>query len=319
MKPLPIVTVIAVCYNHEKYLEESIQSVFNQSYQAIELIIIDDCSWDGSQEKILKIAKKHPEIVVIFNDKNLGNCKTFNNALAFAKGKYIIDLATDDILLPDKVTKQVQVFEKSNEKTGVIFSNLIFIDENTKLVKPLYLPNQTVESGNIYEVLIRKSYIFPSSMMIKKEVFYELQGYDETLAYEDFDFWIRSSRNWEYVYLPEILSCQRIVSGSLSTKFVTKKNLLVPSTTKVCHKILALNRTPLEQKALIIRLRLLLRQCVFSENFQAGLEVVALLYQLKGQNLLSFVFTFINQLELPINRLYLNYRKLIQYWRSINY
>ncbi|MEA5141580.1 glycosyltransferase family 2 protein [Arcicella rigui] len=304
----PTVSIIALCYNHEKFIEASIQSVLKQSYQAIELIIMDDCSTDDSRNKILAISQKHPSIKIIFNERNLGNCKSFNQALKYAKGKYIIDLATDDILLPERVRKQVEAFENATTDTGVVFSNLDFIDENATYLKTFYKAEQNVPSGDIYEALIRKSFILPSSMMIKKEVFDELKGYDETLAYEDFDFWIRSSRNWKYKYLPEILTQQRIVSGSLSTKFIQKKNHLVPSTVQVCKKILALNRSASENKALVERLHLVLRQCVFSENFDAGNEVIELLQQLNGHNFLTYFFTILNTLKIPINRLYLTYR-----------
>lgn len=310
----PIVTVIAICYNHEKFLEESILSVLNQTYTAIQLIVVDDCSEDKSQEKIQTLFKNNLHVSLIFNEKNIGNCRSFNKALALAKGKYVIDLSTDDVLFPERIERQVRIFEVSEPELGVVFSNATFINEYSEPIRYLYLENEHIASGNVYEEVIQKSYILPSTMMIKKEVLEQLGGYDEALAYEDFDFWIRSSRNWKYHYLPEKLTFHRINRGSLSTKFVYKHNQLVCSTVKVCNKIMKLNRSETEKIALVKRLRLVLKQCVFSENFEGGNEVILMLNRLNGHSFQSKIFSVINQFHFPINRLYLSYLFLKRYF-----
>ena len=126
----PLVTVIALCYNHEKFIEECLQSVLNQTYTNVELIIVDDFSTDMSRGKIKLFFAKYPFAKIILNEKNLGNCRSFNQAFHISKGKYIIDLSTDDVLLPTKIEEQVKLFE-SSEKVGVVFSDADFIDENS--------------------------------------------------------------------------------------------------------------------------------------------------------------------------------------------
>ncbi|MEA5401570.1 glycosyltransferase [Arcicella sp. DC2W] len=306
----PIVTVIALCYNHSKFLVESLSSVLHQTYKAIQLIVVDDASEDDSQQKILTFLQDYPAVQWIFNEKNTGNCKSFNQALFLAKGKYIIDLSTDDVLEKTRIEKQVRYFESLSDSHGVVFSNAIFIDEQGKILRTLYDKNQSIPEGNIYSKLIEQSFVLPSTMMVKKEVLEELKGYDETLAYEDFDFWIRSSRNWEYAYLPEILTYQRVVSASLSSKFIQKKNQLVISTVKVCAKIQSLNRNETENKSLIKRLYLVLKQCVFTENFEAGEEVVKMLNQLKGHTFKSKLLCIIIRFSIPLNFIYLKFNKL---------
>lgn len=306
----PIVTVIAICYNHAKFLVKSLSSVLHQTYQTIQLIVVDDSSEDGSQQKILAFLQDYQSVQWIFNEKNIGNCKSFNQALLLAKGKYIIDLSTDDVLEKTRIEKQVRYFESLSNSYGVVFSNAIFINEQGKTLNTLYEENQNIPEGNIYSKLIEQSFILPSTMMIKKEVLDSLKGYDEKLAYEDFDFWMRSSRNWEYAYLPEILTFQRVVSSSLSSRFIQKKNQLVVSTVKVCAKIQSLNRDETENKALIKRLYLVLKQCVFTENFEAGEEVIKMLNQLKGHTFKSKLLCIIIRFSIPLNFVYLKFNKL---------
>lgn len=308
MKSTPLISVIALCYNHEKYLWESLLSVVNQSYSAIELIIVDDCSTDNSRQLIEAFTQKFPAFI-IFNDVNQGNCRSFNKALSIAQGIFIIDLATDDVMLPNRLMSQIELFNRLDENVGIVFSNAVFINEHAEVGKLLYSPNQIIPEGDIYTKLLTESYILPATMMIRKTVLEQLNGYDESLAYEDFDFWVRSSRQWHYAYCPEVLMQQRKLSGSLSTKFLQKNNLLVPSTVEVCKKAAALNRTVAENQALIIRLRRALRQCIVTENYQAGQQTITLLHQLSGHNWQTRLLTIMNSLKLPIYFLYQWYKK----------
>ena len=300
----PLVSVIAICYNHEKYLLECLQSVVNQTYTNVELIIVDDCSEDKSQQKILKFHQENPTFQYIFNQENIGNCRSFNKAFKISKGKYIIDLSTDDVLLPKKVELQVEKFEKS-ASIGVVFSDADFIDENSNYLgnikNTLKLP-----IGNVYEdVLAGKSFTMPVTMMVRRTIIEQLDGYDANLSYEDFDFWVRASRICQFDYVPEMLSYQRIVKGSHSSKSILKKNQLVQSSVKVCHKAFLLNETESENKALVIRLRMELLRCAFTENFEAGKDILVLLNKTKGHNWKTFIGKILIYLGFPINPLFL--------------
>lgn len=316
-KGIPLVTVIALCYNHEKFVEKTLQSIVSQSYTNIELIIVDDFSTDKSREKILQFSENNFCSVIIFNEKNLGNCRSFNKAFAIAKGKYIIDLSTDDVMLPERIEKQVKKFEQCNAQTGVVHTGASYIDEKSKLLKST--PQSTDKSlpeGDVYMYFLKGSFIIPCTMMIKKEVLDQLGGYDETLAYEDFDFWIRSSRTWEYAYIPEILSLQRIVAGSHSTNFYRKHNKLVQTMVSVCKKALILNKSEEENQALLIRMRSNLMKCILSENFQSGKELTNMIEDLKGHNFRSWLLSKMLLLRLPfglISNHYLELRRFIKF------
>ena len=310
----PLVTIIALCYNHERFVEECLQSIINQTYKNIELIIVDDFSTDKSKEIIVAFSQKNIGICCIFNEYNVGNCRSFNQALKIAKGKYIIDLSTDDVLKPNRIEEQVKKFKES-DNIGIVFSDAEYIDEYSNWLGIFYRKNQRIPEGNIYEDILKKSFIMPSSMMIRKSILDKLGGYDENLKYEDFDFWVRSSRRYDYAYVPQILVQQRILNASHSTKFTQKHNLLTPSTVQVCEKALLLNETESENRALIIRLKVVLRQCVFTENYDSGKQVLLLLNKLKGNNWNTRFFQLLNATKIPLNCLYLKYIALRKYNR----
>lgn len=310
----PLVSVIAICYNHEKYLIECLQSVVNQTYSSVELIIFDDFSTDNSRKLILEFVKNNPSSQFTFNEKNIGNCCTFNQALKISKGKYIIDLSTDDVLLPNRIEEQVNLMEVSDE-IGVVFSDANFIDEKSEFIGN-FKKNVKFPIGNVYEdVLAGKCYTMPVTMMMRRTILEHLNGYDETLAYEDFDFWVRSSRICKYDYVPKILSYQRILNGSHSTKFFIKKSPLVQSSVKICQKAHLLNETESENNALAIRLRFELLRCAFTENFESGKNVLLLLDRIKGHNFKTLIGKILIYLKIPINPLYVQVMTLRRYIR----
>ena len=178
MQNFPLVSVICLSYNHEVYVVEALNSVINQTYPNIELFIADDCSSDHSVGVIQDWLQHHPNVYFLANEKNLGNTKTFNQLAKKAKGEFIIDLAADDILLPNCIEKQVTIFQNSKyENLGIVYGNLIEIDENGNFIRNYYTEEDHPESGNIYKMVIgRTTKICSVSSMVKKSVFEKL-GY----------------------------------------------------------------------------------------------------------------------------------------------
>src|SRR5688572_12462642 len=111
----PLVTVIAISYNHAPYIKEALESVYNQSYSNIEFIIVDDASSDASAA-VIETSIQGRSIQFLKNESNAGNCRSFNKAYALSKGKYIIDFALDDIMYPTRIEKQVMLFQQSADK-----------------------------------------------------------------------------------------------------------------------------------------------------------------------------------------------------------
>jgi glycosyltransferase involved in cell wall biosynthesis len=261
MQNFPLVSIICLNYNHEDYVLESLNSVINQSYPNIELLIADDNSSDSSVTVIKNWLKKHPEIYFQVNQKNLGNTKTFNQLALKAKGEYIIDLAADDILLHNTVLKQVATFQNTKFKNlGVVYGNLIEINENENYICDYYTEKDFPQSGNIYEMVISNSTkICSVSSMVKREVFEYIGYYNEDLYYEDLDLWVKASRQYDFEYIPEILVKKRVLPQSLGTYFYKKKNKktkqLHYSSLMILKNAYHLNRSKSEFKALLGRIK----------------------------------------------------------------
>ncbi|MGC4023146.1 MAG: glycosyltransferase family A protein [Cyclobacteriaceae bacterium] len=128
----PLVSVICLCYNQKRFVEESMLSVLSQTYKNIELIVIDDASNDGSQEVIRDFLVSYPQIQFLPLTQNVGNCKAFNMGWRLAKGEYIVDLSADDIMLAERIEKQVDYFQELDSTCGVVFTDCVYVDESGK-------------------------------------------------------------------------------------------------------------------------------------------------------------------------------------------
>lgn len=275
----PIVSVICICYNHATYVTATLESVLNQTYGNFELIIVDDASRDNSAEVISNFISNHSHVRFISLKTNSGICKAFNTGFRECRGEFIIDLAADDLLEPDRLENGVNLFKTLDDTYGVIFGDAEWVDKNQQ---HLYFhserfPHTSVPQGDIYQQLIEKYFICSPTMMFRRSVMESLNGYDESLTYEDFDFWIRSSREFRYAYDPRILVKKRKLSTSLSATQHKIRNRHNPSTFRVCEKILTLNKTTEEHKSLRRRIHYETRQCLRTLDFTTAMKYGRLL------------------------------------------
>jgi glycosyltransferase involved in cell wall biosynthesis len=260
----PQVSVICLCYNHELFVEKAIRSIQNQGYPHVQLIVVDDNSTDKSREVISKALSGSLKAQFIALPQNLGNCKAFNMGLAAATGDFIIDHSGDDVLMLDRIEKGINAFNQAGDKVGVNFTDAQLIDEAGKNLgyHSDKFPHDSIPQGNIYSEVLSRYFINSPSMMIRREVFEKLGGYDESLAYEDFDFWVRSSRYFDYCYTPEPLVKRRIHYFSMGKRQYKRGSRQLQSTLKVCEKALVLNTNEGENEALKKRIHYELRQAL---------------------------------------------------------
>jgi glycosyltransferase involved in cell wall biosynthesis len=269
----PLVSVICLCYNHEKFVKQAILSALNQTYSNVEVIVVNDASTDNSAAVVQELLTANPQLTFLNLERNVGNCKAFNIGFAQSKGDYIIDFAADDILLENRIQEGVNAFQSAGNEYGVQFSDAELIDEEGgKLGLHSYkYPHDSIPSGDIYLQLIKRYFICAPTMLIKREVLSHLKGYDETLAYEDFDFWIRSARKFKYIYLPQALVQRRILHNSMKNDQFKKGSNQLRATYKVCEKINRLNSSDEENRALRLRLRYEFKICL--KLFEVGLAI----------------------------------------------
>ncbi len=272
----PLVSIVCLCHNQAKWVAHAIHSAVHQNYPNIEIVVVDDASTDHSKKVIQQTLENYPSIKTIFNEEQKGNCYSFNQALHHINGKYVIDLAADDILLPNRVIAGVTKLESLPKQYGVHFTDAAFINPAGDIIGYHYERNfdgklkVEVLEGDIYRHLVERYLICAPTMMMKREVLLHLGGYDESLTYEDFDFWIRSSRNYYYCYSDEVLVYKRVLVNSLSSQQKRRKNNQAMSTALICQKALKLNKNKMENQALAKRISYELRWALITENWNAA-------------------------------------------------
>ena len=284
----PLVTVICLCYNHADFVIEALESVLNQTYSNVELLVADDFSTDTSVKVIKNWLKEHPKIPFLVNKENLGNTKTFNKCLKLAKGEYIIDLAADDVLKIDCIANQLEGFKKTTyENVGLIYGNAELISENGNFINYYFKTDtnrkrlQSQPTGDIYIGLLNgNNNLCSISSLVKKAVFDSLNGYDENLAYEDYEFWIRASRIYNFDYVDKILVQKRVLKDSMYTLLTQKNNKKTRrfnySTYLILQKAFKLNRTKEEFVAMLKRIHFEMTVAYKTRDFRLLMKYIFL-------------------------------------------
>lgn len=218
---LPMVSIIAVCYNHAKFVVDCLDHIRAQTYTNAELIIMDDCSKDDSVSIIRNWIKIHEyNCTFIAHTENIGFCKTLNEALATAKGEYISIIATDDTWEPDKIERQMVVMRAQPEQVAVVYSDAAQMDESgRRLPKSLLTASNhgiNLPSGRIFSTLVDINIIPAMATIIRRQAIEAVGGYDERLTYEDYDMWLRLAERYGFVFCPGIVANYRIVSTSIT-------------------------------------------------------------------------------------------------------
>jgi glycosyltransferase involved in cell wall biosynthesis len=304
---LPLVSVVCLCYNQRDWIEEAVDSVQQQTYPNIELVIADDGSTDGSQEVIRQIHSRHPDVRIFLSDVNRGNCAAFNAAFRETRGEFVVDLAADDVMLPERIEKQVKKFAELDNGYGVVFTDADYIDakgrflyrhfdalRRNKLIRE-------VPEGDVFREVVSRYFIAAPTMLIRRAVLDAIGGYDEMLAYEDFDFWVRSSRFFKYAFLDEPLTKIRKTGRSMSSDWYKKHDPKVHSTYIVCRKAMSLCRDDADRSSLIRRARYEFRQCVLTGNRVEANHFLELLGELKEVSPSDRVFRIIKNTGISLS------------------
>ena len=215
----PLVTIVAVCYNQAHLVAETLDSIRNQTYPNIQLIIADDGSADGSKQAIESwIADNNSDAQFISHPVNLGLTRNINSAIPYIKGDYYQVFGCDDIMFPEKIEKQVRLLEE-NKLAGIVYSDMLLIDETGMQLDKTYYQRDAHKipvSGYIYKNLIDVIFISTPSVLIRRTVLDELKYYNASLDYEDYDFFLRASRKFEFLYEESPTVRYRVYPNSMS-------------------------------------------------------------------------------------------------------
>ncbi len=207
----PVVSVIIPCYNAEKLVGYTLDSVIKQTYRNIEIICVNDCSNDETLRVLEEYAKKDSRIKVLNNTKNLGVAETRNNALKIAIGDYIAFIDSDDVWHLDKLEKQIKFMLANNYK--LTYTSVEFIDDNGSLTGKVF----NVPKDVSYKQLLKQNVITLSSAVVAKDILKDRLFHDDQL-HEDFILWLELLKDEiEKAYaLTEMLTDYRLTAGSKS-------------------------------------------------------------------------------------------------------
>lgn len=216
-----MISIIINCYNGEKYLKESFQSIVNQSYKKFEIIFWNNCSTDTSKEIFLFFKKKYPEISFrYFESSNKTSLYQARNlAIEKAQGKFICFLDADDFWSENKLVRNLEKFD--NGDYDIIFSNVFILNEKNKN-KVIYIKHD-INEDQIQKKIINNFNVSLLSLMIKRTIF-ENENIIFNPNYDhigDFDFILRMSKKYKFGYINEPLATYRLHENNL-----TKKNRL---------------------------------------------------------------------------------------------
>ena len=174
-------SVIMPAYNAERYITDAIKSVINQTYEYIELIIVDDCSSDGTREIVERFAKDDNRIKPIFNNKNLGCAESRNKAIRVSRGDYIAFIDSDDIWVRNKL--EIQLDEMKNRNCSLSYTAFQIIYSNGQY------KNKCVKENVTFDLLLSENVICCSSVVLKGDVarnHYMISDY----FHEDYCYWL---------------------------------------------------------------------------------------------------------------------------------
>ncbi len=211
------VSVMVITYNSEKFIQETLESIKNQTYSDYEIVISDDCSTD-STPKILQQFKEENnniEIKLNFNQKNLGITSNSNKALSMCKGEYISIMGGDDLMRPGKLEKQVSVFQ-SLKDASIVYHNLRVFESATDQQLYLYNDKFKPRTGDVDNLILYGTFMGACSVMVKNN--YPTIMFDEEIPIaSDWLFEIESARYGNIYYIDEVLGDYRRHSSNVTS------------------------------------------------------------------------------------------------------
>ncbi len=222
------VSVCVPSYNYAHFLGGCLSSVLAQSGGDFELIVVDDCSTDGSEEVIRSFDDSR--LRYLQNETHLGHIRTWNSLLSLARGEYVCFLCADDLFLPRKLEVQAALLD-DNPPVGLVHSDGHSIDAAGELISPFrsrfppdleaYLALDHVRRGRqeFRRLAAGYNYVHLSNAMFRRASLDEVGAFDQAFPYAaDWDLWLRLLLKYDVAYVAEPLSCIRWHDDNLTAK-----------------------------------------------------------------------------------------------------
>ena len=218
----PKVSVVITCYNYGQYVETALQSVFSQTFQDFEIILVDDGSTDNSEEKIRPFLSDSR--LKYIKQENSGQAKAKNRGINESSGEVIAFLDADDKWDKTKLEKQLPLF--LNKDVGVVYSKAKYIDEYDHpvniVLKDKYMRPR---NGKVTDFLYMNNFVPFSSSIVRRACFDKFGLFDESLPMGiDWDLWLRLSTQYKFDFVDESLFIYRIGHSGQMSKNVEERH-----------------------------------------------------------------------------------------------
>jgi len=210
----PLVSVAIPAYNHGAYIEACLDSVKDQTYPNIELVVIDDGSTDDTRARIDRFLAVHGDRfsrVVVKSQENRGVSATSNEAIKACSAEWVHLLGSDDILHADKIMCQWQAIQSwGDPDLALVYADAQYIDDEG-VILPI-IQRDRPDPGpehSAYQSLFLKNEITNPTIALRREAFLDIDGFDESLRLEDWDCWLRLAVKYSIARVPRVLASYR--------------------------------------------------------------------------------------------------------------
>ena len=216
-----LISIIVPSFNREHTILRTLNSVINQTYTNIEIIVVDDCSTDNTVLLIKSLMKEEPRLELLINLENKGANFSRNRGVKHATGKYISFLDSDDEWYPETIEILWKKIKNTSDRVGLVYPGLnVITNKNQRKIFPKY-------RGNVFRDLMTKGTI-GSYPLIKREVFTKAGLFDESDALrkggnQEYELWIRISQYYEFECVNKILLKHYFQSDSITFKSTIKR------------------------------------------------------------------------------------------------
>jgi len=199
-KNIPLVSIVIPSYNHEKYVTKAVESIWEQAYSNIELIVIDDGSKDNTPSILLELKNKSPINMTVLLQKNEGATKTINRGINMATGKYFVYLSSDDYMSIDSIKHHVKFLESiNNENIAGCYGDYTIVNEEGKALS-FNIKKEMNKNNQFLDVVKRRNQAVLSASTLKMEIVKKIM-FDPDIFLGDWDFFLNLTQKYRMLYL----------------------------------------------------------------------------------------------------------------------
>lgn len=302
----PFVSIVIPSYNRAHLLGRAIRSVLNQTYKNFEVIVVDDASTDDTAEIVKTF--KDDRIQYILHDANAGGAAARNTGIRASRGEYIAFQDSDDEWFPEKLEKQMTLFEQVSAETGVVYTGFWRVRNNHKT----YIPPDGIKQkeGDIHRELLKRNFVSTQTVVVKKECLEQSGLFDERLPrLQDWELFIRLSKLYEFKFVAEPLVIAHFTPESISAK----KDALIEAKKLILEK----HREEISTDTGVLASHL---YSIASLSFQTGEMRKGRAYLKQALALRPFCFRFLTALAVSLfgKKVYVRFAKSGRYMTGKN-